>query len=49
MRDHHVAVIGKRVLKPPKLVKLIVGKLRTFEKGTVAEKVRIMNRKLVRL
>ncbi len=48
MRDHHVAVIGKRVLKPPKLVKLIVGKLRTFEKGTVAEKLRIMNRKLVR-
>ena len=47
MRDHHVAVIGKRILTPPKLVKLLVGKLRNFEKGTVADKVRILNRTLV--
>ncbi len=48
MRDHHVAVIGKRILTPPKLVKLLMRKLRNFEKGTTSDKVRILNRKLVR-
>ncbi len=48
LRDHHVAVIGKRILQPPALIKLLIGKLRDFEKGTVADKVRIMNRTLVR-
>lgn len=48
LRDHHVAVIGKRILRPPKLVKLLVGKLRTFEKGTISNKVKILNRKSVR-
>jgi hypothetical protein len=46
LRDHHVAVIGKRILTPPKLARLLIGKIRDFEKGTVSDKVRILNRKL---
>jgi hypothetical protein len=48
LRDHHVAVIGKRILTPPKLARLLIGKIRDFEKGTVSDKVRILNRKIVR-
>ena len=47
-RDQHVAQIGNRILRPPALVKLLTSKLRFFEKGNIADKVRILNRKLVR-
>lgn len=43
-RDQHVAQIGNRILWPPMLVKLMVGKLRFFERGNVASKVRVLNR-----
>ena len=46
-RDEQVAEIGNRVLWPPMLLKLMVGQLRVFEKGNVASKVRILDRRLV--
>ncbi len=46
-RDEHVAKIGNWILWPPAPVKLLTGRLRFFEKGTIAKKVRIMNRKSV--
>ncbi len=45
-RDDHVAAIGNRVLWPPMLLRLMVSQLRVFERGTVASKVRIMDRRL---
>ena len=44
-RDQHVAQIGNRILCPPVLVKMMVGKLRFFEQGNVANKVRVLNRR----
>jgi Family of unknown function (DUF5995) len=46
-RDEQVAEAGNRVLWPPMLVKLMVVQLRVFEKGNVASKVRILNRRPV--
>lgn len=43
-RDEHVTKIGNHVLSPPLLMKLMAGKLRIFEQGTVASKVRVLNR-----
>jgi hypothetical protein len=46
-RDAHVVKTGNSILWPPVLVKLLAGKLRFYEKGTVADKVRVLNRRLV--
>jgi len=43
-RDQHVARIGNSILWPPALVRLMVGKLRFYEQGSIADKVRILNR-----
>lgn len=46
-RDKQVAETGNRVLWPPMLVKIMVGQMRVFEKGNVASKVRMLDRRLV--
>ncbi len=43
-RDHHIALIGNKIPRPPLLVKVMAGNLRFFEQGTVASKVRVLNR-----
>lgn len=43
-RDQYVMKIGNHVLQPPLLVKLTAGKLRIFEQGNIASKVRVLNR-----
>ncbi len=45
-RDEHVAKIGNSILRPPALVRLTAGKLRIFEKGNIASKVRILDRRV---
>ena len=46
-RDAQVAAIGNRILWPPMLLKLMVSQLRVFERGTIARKVRVLDRRLV--
>lgn len=44
-RDARVAEIGNKILWPPVLVKMMVGKLRFFEQGSIANKVRVLDRR----
>jgi hypothetical protein len=43
-RDAHVAQIGNAILKPPLLLRVMAGQLRFFEQGSIADKVRVLNR-----
>jgi hypothetical protein len=43
-RDQQVAKLTKSIIKPPVLARLMIGKLRFFERGSIADKVHIMNR-----
>jgi Family of unknown function (DUF5995) len=45
-RDEHVARIGHHVLYPPTLAKMTARHLRLFEQGTVARKVRVLDRRV---
>ena len=44
-RDKHVTRLGNKILRPPMLVKMMAGKLRFFEQGSVVNKVRVLDRR----
>jgi hypothetical protein len=44
-RDEYVADIGNKILQPPLVIKMMAGKLRFFEQGSIASKVRVLDRR----